>query len=314
MNKADYLIIRKKLNFNFQFNEFLKQISIDLLLLFCMGGLFQTTLAALNIFIIPLFMFRQFSILHESVHGLSHTHRKLNQIIGITAGIFCLTPYTVWKLAHLKHHYWTGNLEQDPTFSILKKFDQSSPFKKKLIESTWSVGFPLLASLQHIGFWIIGLQNIKSLEVILSLTLPVAFYGVLISQLSLVNLAFCAIGILIYLRIYEDMIIPQHVGLYSDDEPDHHPTAWEQMPITRSWYLNPYIEKYIALNMNYHTEHHLFPDLPWHQLDQAHKLLITEKNELNIVSFYEWMKTQRQRSFVDVITPVSPSRRKTTAA
>lgn len=312
MNKASYRSLRQNLNFDFQAIQLGRQISIDLFFLVTMVGLFQTALAPLNIFIIPLFMFRQFSILHEAVHGLSHPNAKVNQLFGIVAGAFCLTPYTVWKMAHLKHHYWTGNLEQDPTFAILKTFGQSSPFKKKLIESTWRVGFPLLACLQHLGFWIFGLQNIKSIEIILSLALPVIFYSALVSQLTWINLAICAIGTLIYFRIYEDMIIPQHVGLYSDNEPDHHPPAWEQIPITRTWYLNPFLEKHVVLNMNYHTEHHLFPDLPWHQLDQAHKLLQADTNELNIVSFYQWMKAQRERPFAEVITPV-PDRKKTAA-
>lgn len=311
MNKTSYRSLRQSLNFTFQPLQLGKQIGIDLLLLLTVAELFQTTLAPLNIFVIPLFMFRQFSILHESVHGLSHPNGKMNNLFGLIAGTFCLTPFAVWKMAHLKHHYWTGNLEQDPTFAILKTFDQSSPFKKKLIEATWKMGFPFLAALQHLGFWLFGLKNAKSAEVAVSLIVPTMFYGLAFSQMSWLNLTFTSVGILIYFRIYEDMIIPQHVGLYSDDEPDHHPPAWDQIPITRSWYLHPFIEKYVALNMNYHTEHHLFPDLPWHQLDQAHKLLRAE-NELNIVSFFEWMKAQRQRTFAEVITPV-PSRKKTAA-
>lgn len=311
MNKTSYRSLRQSLNFKFQVRQLGQQIATDLLLLFMVAELFQTSLAPLNIFIIPLFMFRQFSILHEAVHGLSHPNGKANHLCGLISGTFCLTPFAVWKMAHLKHHYWTGNLEQDPTFAILKTFDQSSPFKKKLIETTWNMGFPLLAALQHLGFWLFGLKNVKSFEVAVSLIVPTAFYAFLFSQLSLLNLTIAGIGVLIYFRIYEDMIIPQHVGLYSDDEPDHHPPAWDQIPITRTWYLHPFIERHVVLNMNYHTEHHLFPDLPWHQLDQAHKLLQRE-NELNVVSFFEWMKMQRSRTFAEVITPV-PGRKKTAA-
>lgn len=311
MNKLSYKNIRQNLNFDFQTRYLNRQIGTDLFMLMTIIGLFQTALAPLNIFIIPLFMFRQFSILHEAVHGLSHPSAKINQVFGVTAGVLCLTPFTVWKMAHLKHHYWTGNLEQDPTFAILKTFDQSSPFKKKLIESTWRLGFPFLAALQHLVFWVYGLKNMKSFEIAVSLIAPTAFYGLLFSQLNWLNLSITAVGVLIYFRIYEDMIIPQHVGLYSDDKPDHHPPAWEQIQITRSWCLNPIIEKHIVLNMNYHTEHHLFPDLPWHQLEKAHKLLQVE-NELNVVSFFEWMKLQRQRPFAEVITPV-PGRKKSAA-
>lgn len=84
---------------------------------------------------------------------------------------------------------------------------------------------------------------------------------------------------------------------------EHHPPAWEQVAITRTWYLHPLLEKYIVLNMNYHIEHHLFTDLPWHQLNKAHKYLQNDKQKLNVISFYQWMSHQRQRPFADVIKP-----------
>jgi fatty acid desaturase len=257
-------------------------------------------------------MFRQFSILHEAVHHLSHENSKINQFIGIMAGVFSLTPFAVWKAAHLKHHYWTGNLEQDPTFSILKSFKQSSWLKKYLIESTWRRGVPFFAALQHLNFWFFGFKNIQFSESLLSLFAPITLYAFIGSQLSLFNAAICLLGITIYFRLYEDMIIPQHVGLYSDDNSDQHPAAWDQPHVTRSWYMPALLEKYMVLNMNYHTEHHLFPDLPWHQLRKAHQLMLQEKENVNVISNIEWMKLQRQRDFAEVIVPI-PSRKKSAA-
>ncbi|MES2801067.1 MAG: fatty acid desaturase [Bdellovibrionota bacterium] len=311
MNKITYKNLRQKLNFKFQRHFFWKQIAFDFTLLASMFGLFQTSYAIINVFLIPIFMFRQFSILHEAVHGLSHPSSKTNQVIGIISGAFCLTPYAVWKVAHLKHHYWTGNLEQDPTFSIIKSYEQSSSFKKRLIQSTWKSGVPLLAALQHLGFWIYCLKGKKSLENTLSLIVPLTTYIIAFSQLNLINVVICFVGVGLYFRIYEDMIVPQHFGMYSDDDASHHPAAWDQQDITRTWYLAPALEKHVVLNMNYHTEHHLFPDLPWHQLDRAHKLLLQEKENINLVT-QNWMQSQRQRPFAEVIVPI-PSRKKNAA-
>lgn len=311
MNKFVYKSLRQKLNFDFQVKFFQNQIVFDLLFLVTIAGLFQTSFALFNIFLIPSFMFRQFSILHEAVHNLSHSNGKINQAIGVIAGAFCLTPFTAWKTAHLKHHYWTGNLKQDPTFSILKYFQQSSRLKKYLLESTWKKGVPFLAALQHFSFWILGFKSIRSAESVCSLLVPLMLYTSLGLTLGLINSAICLIGVAFYLRMYEEIIVPQHVGLYSDDNTHHHPPPWEQPYITRSWYMPPVVEKYIVLNMNYHTEHHLFPDLPWHQLDTAHKLLLQESPNINMINS-EWMKSQRQRPFSEVIVPV-PSRKKTAA-
>lgn len=312
MNKLTYKSLRQNLNFDFQSHFFWKQIVFDFCFLATIYGLFHFSFGIINIFLVPIFMFRQFSILHEAVHGLSHPNNKINHAIGVLAGVFCLTPYSAWKTAHLKHHYWTGNLEQDPTFSILKSFKQSHPIKRNLIEFTWHRGIPFFAGLQHLNFWSFGFKSIQSLENVISLFVPITFYITLGLNLDLLNGAICLTGIIIYFRMYEDMIIPQHVGLYSDGDSDQHPHAWDQPYVTRTWYMPRAIERHVSLNMNYHTEHHLFPDLPWHELDKAHCLILHEKEDLNVIDSSAWMKAQRQRRFAEVIVPV-PSRKKSAA-
>lgn len=311
MNKPTYKFFRQNLDFEFQTRFFWKQIAFDLFFLATIYALYQTSFAVINVFLISTFMFRQFSILHEAVHGLSHSKGKINQVIGVIAGAFCLTPFSAWKTAHLKHHYWTGNLEQDPTFSILKSFEQSSSLKKYAIDFTWRHGIPFFAALQHFNFWIFGIKNSKSFESIFSCIVPISLYVAILSQLDLTNLVISCAGVIVYFRMYEDMVFPQHVGLYSDDDIDHHPQAWEQPHVTRTWYMPSLVEKYVVLNMNYHTEHHLFPDLPWHRLDKAHKLMLQQKEDVNVVGF-DWTRNQRQRPFGEVIVP-APSRKKTAA-
>ena len=311
MNKITYKHIRKSLDFNFQRQFFIRQVGTDLILLASMLALFQTPFAVINVILIPVFMFRQFSILHEAVHGLAHPNVRVNEALGIISGAFCLTPYAAWRAAHLKHHYWTGNLNQDPTFAILKQYEQYSAFQKNLIEFTWSKGIPLLGFLQHISFWIFNFKNLAAFKNVFSSLIVIAVYTAALFHANLSNAVISFIGICLYLRAYEEMIVPQHVGMYSDDDLEHHPSAWDQQDITRSWYLASGLEKYVVLNMNYHTEHHLFPDLPWHQLNNAHKLLLQENEQLNLTSL-NWMNEQRRRPFPEVIIPVT-SRKKNAA-
>lgn len=312
MTKNIYKTIRQKLKFSFQWQAFVKQLIIDVILLTSIIMLFMTSFSFINILLIPGFMFRQFSILHEAVHGLSHPNDKINEAIGILAGAFCFTPYAAWKAAHLKHHYWTGNLEQDPTFAILKQYNQYSELKKSSIEFTWKHGMPLISLLQHVGFWTFSFKIKMSAKNFLSLFIPLAIYGICFPQLTLLSAVFGLIGFGVYLRFYEDMIIPQHVGLYSNDDVSHHPHAWDQPLVTRTWYMNPVLEKYVVLNMNYHTEHHLFMDLPWHELKNTHKALVdTNEPPLNIVNYRDWMSRQRKKPFRNVIIPVSSLKQNT---
>lgn len=318
MDKSNYKELRSQLNFKFRPWHLLLQLSIDV----CSLGLilYLTKLPELslcNVVFIPLFMFRQFSILHEAVHGLSHPNSKINFTIGVISGAFCLTPFVIWKSAHLKHHYWTGNLDKDPTFAILKSYKESSENKKKIIEYSWKIGLPFLGLLQHWGFIIYFFktffENKKSSEYWANLMIPILLFFFILPKFSWISLSTTVVGILIYFRLFEDMIIPQHVGLYSDDEPDMHLPPWDQTEITRNWKLSNFIEQHIALNMNYHTEHHLFPDLPWHELKKAHRLIKASSqpylNEINS----DWISNQRQRKFSDVIQPI-PARKNKKAA
>jgi fatty acid desaturase len=56
--------------------------------------------------------------------------------------------------------------------------------------------------------------------------------------------------------------ITQHLGLY-EDVLDHRLN-------TRTIYMNP-VFRFLYWNMNYHTEHHMFPMVPYHALPKLHQ-------------------------------------------
>ena len=54
---------------------------------------------------------------------------------------------------------------------------------------------------------------------------------------------------------------PQHAGL-AENVLDHRLNC-------RTVYMNP-VSRFIYWNMNYHVEHHMFPNVPFHALPQVH--------------------------------------------
>lgn len=318
MDKKIYKKMRSQLNFKLNPKYFWLQLAVDFLFLCGITFLFLSDWSFLNTLLIPLFMFRQFSILHEAVHGLIHPNQKVNFIYGAISGTFCLTPFAIWKSAHLKHHYWTGNLEKDPTFSILKNFRQSSKFKRDLIQFCWKKGIPFLAFLQHFGFLAYFFKNVwaqrKTSEYMINFSITFVFGAFILFKLNLNNLVITSIGTVLYFKFFEDMVIPQHVGLYSDDSPESHAHPWEQIEISRTWKLNSILENLITFNMNYHTEHHVFQDLPWYELKQAHRLIQAEKEceNLNFINT-DWMKQQRLKLFSEAIQPIPQKIQKVSA-
>lgn len=314
MDKNLYKKIRTQLDFKFRPIKFIEQMVIDLVFLYAVIYLLQTPVRWLAFFPVALFMFRHFSILHEAVHGLAHPSSRVNFWIGIVSGSFCLTPYLFWKIAHMKHHYWTGNLEQDPTFAILKSHKQFSERKRQFLNFCWQNKIPLLGFLQHIGFWSYFLKDVKahpkSVDRWIGLAVPVLIWGTIFWQAKPSGSLIITAGIILYLYIAENMIVPQHVGLYSDDDPEMRLHPWEQIEITRTWHLPYLFEKFVVLNMNYHTEHHMFPDLPWHQLANAHEMILQSEKTIPLtIAGSDWMSEHRQQEFVDVIRPVAIKRR-----
>jgi acyl-lipid omega-6 desaturase (Delta-12 desaturase) len=58
------------------------------------------------------FMLRIFIIFHDCTHGSFFRSRKLNDFVGVVAGLLSFTPYGAWRYRHALHHATTGNLDQ----------------------------------------------------------------------------------------------------------------------------------------------------------------------------------------------------------
>ncbi|MBL4870020.1 MAG: fatty acid desaturase [Robiginitomaculum sp.] len=58
------------------------------------------------------FLVRLFIIQHDCGHGAFFKNKSLNNWVGRLIGVLTLTPYTLWRQAHLIHHSSSGNLDK----------------------------------------------------------------------------------------------------------------------------------------------------------------------------------------------------------
>lgn len=58
----------------------------------------------LAVFLFGMINNTNFSILHEAVHGILNSHRRVNEALGIFAGAFFPTSFTLQQYFHLGHH------------------------------------------------------------------------------------------------------------------------------------------------------------------------------------------------------------------
>ena len=79
----------------------------------------------------------------------------------------------------------------------------------------------------------------------------------------------------IYLVGVELVNFPHHLDMPTVDpqSPRQRLYVWEQQATTRSCRYPGILSELLVLNFNLHTEHHLFPALPWFRLQQVRKLI-----------------------------------------
>ena len=82
------------------------------------------------------------------------------------------------------------------------------------------------------------------------------------------------------------LVMTQHGGLKAD--------TWDHRENTRTFYTNQFLGWLCYLNMQYHIEHHIFPQIPFYNLPKLHKLIKDQLPEPN-------------KSFFDAVTEMIPA-------
>jgi fatty acid desaturase len=317
MNKADYFAIKNQISFDKPLWITLALIVIDLGIL--ATALYFLTLGSLPAFIaaqflLTLFYFHNFGILHEAGHGNVHHDRWINTVIGHYSSMFCFMPYFPWKLIHQEHHVWAGNIDKDPTMANLKKMREQKKVSW-LVNFAWRSWIPLAALLQHFVFWLYpltmwetGKMNMKSfLQSLFSVGLIASFYYLAFTLFpNVVNLQNLWPSLIMYLMVTELVNLPHHVNLptFHTSEKRNKLHPWEQNVTTRSCHYPYGLSALFTLNFSYHTEHHFFPNLPWYRLPHLRSILKPKlAGDYNEVIGIGWNLANRSRDANDIVLP-----------
>lgn len=250
-------------------------------------------------FIAPILFFHAFAIMHECVHHNGSSNSFINAILGEVAGALCLMPYQSYKHGHLTHHQWAGNLHHDPVLQkIYHTFKHPSPLTT-LLNFSWRTWIPFLAFGQTLYLWISPIvSRSQRYAQLRSVCLSALLWGVLVHQgLSLTALL---LSYSVFLVLMELVSFPHHYAvhyLFSDERLPTH----EQHQVTRSCYFPPLISGTLFLNFNFHTEHHLFPTLPWQFLPRVRSRLMPLLGKHYLESHgFEWDIQARCQPMGDV--------------
>ena len=201
---------------------------------------------------------------HEGVHGALSANAFWNRWLSIACALPVLQNFSAYKVLHLKHHRHLGQ-EGDPDH-----YPNYSRWTWLVFLANWLrliVGYPVyITMIPILGYrqgepsdrrWIVG--EVAALVVLLGLAAAATW------SFGLGGLALH--GWLIPMLVINTMVnirgMSQHTLLEDAADP---------VLGTRSILTNP-VTRFFMCNENYHLEHHLFPRVPWYNLDRLHGLL-----------------------------------------
>lgn len=206
---------------------------------------------------------------HEAGHGTAFRTRWMNDVVYQIACFFMMRNPTAWRWSHTRHHTDTIIVGRDPEIIAMRP------------PKIWTIGLnffglvdvpvALRAMARH-SFGRLSADEADYIPesehhkvfrvariwiVIYALTIAACFVFGSIVPLLLIGLP------RLYGAWHHVMTgLIQHGGL-DDNILDHRLNS-------RTCYMNP-ISRFVYWNMNYHLEHHMFPNVPFHRLPELHE-------------------------------------------
>lgn len=210
-----------------------------------------------------------FAPMHECVHRTAFATRSLNEVFGWIAGLLSFYNFTYYRHYHTWHHRYTQDVERDPELMTPKP------------RNLWEYACEISA----VPFWVfrpllfLGLAQGRTqkypflpatarFSVAVSAGLQLAVYVAAIMTIMLGYQAawfYFFFPAMLAQPLLRAILIAEHTGCTTDEN---------GLTNTRTTLTNPLI-RLLMWNMSYHTEHHLYPSIPFHLLPRAHRELRT---------------------------------------
>jgi fatty acid desaturase len=207
-----------------------------------------------------------FAPLHESSHRTAFANNRLNDIVAWFAGLLSFYNSDFYRRYHKWHHRYAQITGKDP------ELDDPKPnnFGEYLVEISgynWWLGklktHYRVATGQLEDYFYIS-EDARD-EVIKSTRLQLAVYGIAIA-ISLIShqpwfFTLWLLPLAVGQPLVRYILLAEHTGCTNDGNP------LTNTRTTLTWF------PWLAWNIPFHAEHHLYPSIPFHALPKAHQQL-----------------------------------------
>jgi beta-carotene hydroxylase len=224
-------------------------LSVAALALFTVGTvgyLAGGTPAALVVVIHAVAMYVSFTVLHESMHGVAHRSRPVNDVLGRLAGIPLTITLPMFRGVHYEHHSHTNDIERDPDLIV--------SWRPRWLLPLWCLGVMVEYRLKFFGhrLWRTRADLIEAvaMEVLLLAVAVVAVAGGWWRPLLVLWLGPAAVAV-VFLAFAFDFL-------------PHYPYDSRQRYLDTRAYPGSTLNA-LLLGQNYHLIHHLWTTIPWYR-------------------------------------------------
>ena len=214
-----------------------------------------------------------FAPFHECAHQTAFLTRRFNTVGAWLTGIpFGMAP-TVYREFHFEHHRYTHDPDKDPELAGPGAFAE------------WPRA-PLAWAMMIAGLWLLWLKVRLMFRLALSSSahtkLPPPFddpdlHSTFIRESRIVASVWGVLAILALIGVRGAgwvvfALVPCHVlqAIWLTTEHKGLPHGGTIISRTRTIYTSTFVQWWLW-NMNYHTEHHAWPSIPWHALPAVHQ-------------------------------------------
>lgn len=221
--------------------------------------------AWLSIWVIQGFILSGFlGAAHDCAHGSFSRRPIVNHLAGAFWASTVLFNYTLYKYFHLEHHRYTTVPGDTEPLGVFKGF--------------WDYVRSLPTTAFFVSFWIMSVQTtfgrfphfVKTRKARRDVRIDNFALFTWILLAAALTVIWPRQSLLFYwgpMAIYFPMVfltsLPEHYGC--DEGPD---------PLSNTRSMSPnFLFRYIFWNGNYHAEHHVYPNLPSHNLPRLHALI-----------------------------------------
>ena len=226
------------------------------------------------------FLARIFIIFHDCGHGSFFKSKRVNNTMGVVAGLLNLTPYRYWRWQHALHHGTAGDLDRRGSGDIwtltVQEYIQSTRWRRfayRLARNPivlFAIA-PLYVFAVHHRFAVaaapkrerqsVRVTNWALLGITLVMSAMIGLKAFLLIQLTLTAFAGAAGLWLFYIQ-------HQFEGAYWVRSED-----WDYTAVAlkgSSFYKLPRILQWFTGNIGFHHIHHLSPRIPNYHLERCH--------------------------------------------